>query len=69
MNYVNSELRNSGYEVLSDTSQQVTGRHYYLDILFGDTLVFSAEQALDLSSHKLIQEGCLVIQVLYVWRD
>ena len=61
-----TELCNSGYQVLPEPTQQVTGTFFCLDSLFDDTLVFSPEQALALSSHRLVQEGCLVIQVCLV---
>lgn len=60
-------LRQDGFEVLPESSQQVTGLYFCLDNIFDDTLVFSAEQAVNLSSHRLVSEGLLVIQVSHWW--
>ncbi|XP_067949694.1 putative methyltransferase NSUN7 [Watersipora subatra] len=62
MSYVITELSNSGYEVMHDTSQQVTYNYFCLDSLFDDTLVFSSDKSSDLNCHRLVQEGCIVLQ-------
>ena len=67
MTNVIAELRSCGYSVLPANSQQVSDMYFCLDNLFDDTIVFSSEQALELSSHWLVQHGHLVIQVMQLF--